>query len=517
MADPRVTSMESFRSSTTSNRSGLILSGSRPTMHRRISMRVRPNAEQDAYREETDLLTIGYDISDYESINPDYGTVEDAERLIRECHQRGLRIIFDLVINHTSDQHKWFQESRSSKDNPKRDWYSKPMDFPDAPVQDKNKFIQNASSLFCNGPRMHEYLTEMGEILDRYDAMTVGELPCTPETADVLRYVSLSSSELSMVFQFDIVDLDRSPSDLFVDVGFNLNTFKDITNKWQTFIDGNDGWTTVFLENHDQGRSISRYADDSPKNRVASAKMLATYLATLSGTPFIYQGQELGMSNVPSSWQANEYKDLNTINYLAEKREGGAGEKELAKMLATGINKLARDNARTPVQWTSGPNAGFTREAVQPWMRINDNFKQINAEDQLQKEDSVLAYYKRILALRKEHSGLFTHGRFLLCPTQEEGIFAFIKRDRSSESKLALVVLNFSDKVVEFAVPRKQSRSSSSWQSKRTRRPARTCSSPSERRSSCPLKISSRYPSTFSRLLLLIVAHLQICLKESQA
>lgn len=327
------------------------------------------------------------------------------------------------------------------------------MDFPDAPIQDKNKFIQNASSLFCNGPRMHEYLTEMGEILDRYDAMTVGELPCTPETADVLRYVSLSSSELSMVFQFDIVDLDRSPSDLFVDVGFNLNIFKDITNKWQTFIDGNDGWTTVFLENHDQGRSISRYADDSPKNRVASAKMLATYLATLSGTPFIYQGQELGMSNVPSSWQANEYKDLNTINYLAEKREGGAGEKELAKMLATGINKLARDNARTPVQWTSGPNAGFTREGVQPWMRINDNFKQINAEDQLQKEDSVLAYYKRILALRKEHSDLFTHGRFLLCPTQEEGIFAFIKRDRRSESKLALVVLNFSDKVVKFAVP----------------------------------------------------------------
>lgn len=481
------------------------------------------------------MIDEGYDVSDYEAVNPMFGDVADAERLIKECHSRQMRIIFDLVINHTSDQHNWFQESRSSKENPKRDWYiwrparyddkgnrlppnnwasnfsqsawtwdekteeyylhlfaveqpdlnwtseecrkaiyksamefwlergvngfrvdtvnmySKPMDFPDAPITVPDSDIQPALSLYCNGPEMHKYMREMGAILARYDAMTVGELPCTSEPARVLDYVSFASNELSMVFQFDTVDLGKSPNDIFAFKPWTLTDLKDITTKWQTFIDHNDGWTTAFIENHDQGRSVSRFASDMPEHHAAASKMLALLTTCSSGTPFIYQGQELGMTNVPLSWDAKEYLDLNTINYIKRLRQAGKSEAEINKAM-TWINLHARDNARTPVQWSAEPNAGFTKPDVKPWMRVNDNYTQINAANQLEDPESILHFWQKALSLRTTHPSIFAHGIFSVHEKDDANVFAFLKTAQKQPNsspdapKKALVLLNFSNK-----------------------------------------------------------------------
>jgi oligo-1,6-glucosidase len=483
------------------------------------------------------MIDEGYDISDYEDVNPDFGTVADAEQLIKEVHQRDMRIIFDLVINHTSDQHKWFQESRSSKTNPKRDWYiwrpakydangkrqppnnwasnfsqsawtwdekteeyflhlfaieqpdinwtnaecrkallessmefwlkrgvngfrvdtvnmySKPMDFPDAPITVPGSDIQPASSLYCNGPEMHNYLREMGDILDKYDAMTVGELPCTSDPKQVLEYVGFARNELSMVFQFDTADLGKSPGDVFAFKPWTVSDFANITDKWQTFTDGNDGWTTSFIENHDQGRANSRFGNDKPEYHDASSKMLALLTILSSGTPFIYMGQEIGMTNVPLSWDYKEYLDLNTINYIQRLKDQGKSEDEIIEKYMPAINLHARDNARTPVQWTDGPNAGFTKEGVKPWMRVNDNYKQINAAQQLKDENSILSFWKQAIALRKEHPALFTYGKFTslldYSGAKDQKVFAFSKdaageKASSAANKRAIVLLNFS-------------------------------------------------------------------------
>lgn len=325
---------------------------------------------------------MGYDISNYEAVHAPYGTVEDIEVLISECHKHGMRLILDLVVNHTSDQHAWFKESRSSKDNPKRDWYiwrparhdasgnipptnwrsyfSGPAwswdeatgeyylhlfakeqpdlnweneecrkaiydsamrfwldrgvdgfridtvnlyskgpvaEIRDAPVVDRNVFEQPAWSLFANGPRMHEFLREMNEdVLAKYGTtMTVGELPHTPDPAHVLRYVSAAARQLSMVFQFDMVDLGQGAIHKYDYQNWELPQLKGIVEKWQRFIEGTDAWTTAFCENHDQGRSVSRFASDKPEYRALSAKMLALFMSSLTGTLFLYQGQEIGM------------------------------------------------------------------------------------------------------------------------------------------------------------------------------------------------------------------------------
>ncbi|EPQ30960.1 uncharacterized protein PFL1_01149 [Pseudozyma flocculosa PF-1] len=486
-------------------------------------------------------VDMGYDISDYQAIYPPYGTMDDMDALIRGCHDRGIKILLDLVINHTSDQHRWFKESRASKQSPKRDWYiwrpakydaegkrhppnnwrsnfntpawtwdeatqeyylhlfcpeqpdlnwthdecrrtiyqetmvywlekgvngfrvdtvnmySKPMDFPDAPVTDPGAETQPAGMVYCNGPMMHTYLKEMGEILERYDAMTVGELPNTPQTADVIRYVSAASNELSQVFQFDLVDLGRLPEDIMQGRPFELPEMKRTIDKWQRFTDGNDAWTTAFCENHDQARSISRFGSDkTPDDAVESGKLLALLNTSLSGTLYIYQGQEIGMTNVPKTWGIEEYLDVNSINYYksVEERTGGDA-KALARALS-GINSYGRDNARTPVQWTSEANGGFSKTpSTKPWMRTNDNYTSINVAAQQGDEASVLNFYRRAIELRKRHAAVLAKGRFELVDVDDAKLFKFVKRSQGAGAggEVAFVVLNFSGEEQAYQVP----------------------------------------------------------------
>ncbi|UZJ54096.1 hypothetical protein CBS101457_003416 [Exobasidium rhododendri] len=471
------------------------------------------------------MIDEGYDISDYNAINPMFGTLADAEQLIKECHDRGLRCLFDLVVNHTSDQHAWFKESRSSRHNPKSDWYiwrpakhdesgkrmppnnwssnfsqsawtwdetreeyylhlycieqpdlnwtsedcrktiyhsaikfwldrgldgfrcdtinmlSKPMNFPDAAILDRHSFIQPASDLYCNGPDIHTYLKEMGQIFKQYDAMTVGELPHTCDVSKVEEYVSLAREELSMVFQFDGVDLGRKATDKFTAVPYKLGQLKGLTSKWQKMMSGHsDSWTTSFIENHDQGRSVSRFADDSLPHQRESAKMMAMYVLCQSGTPFVFQGQELGMTNIPLDWPESDYLDVNTINYLRKIRAEGVSEERIKKQLWPNINRVARDNARTPMQWSDEEHAGFSTST--PWMRVNENYKRINAAQQLDDPDSVFHFWQRMIALRKEHMDLFTYGDFDLHEPCNESVFSFVKTATSGQK--ALVLLNFS-------------------------------------------------------------------------
>jgi oligo-1,6-glucosidase len=328
--------------------------------------------------------------------------------------------------------------------------YSKPLDFPDAPISDPKSDIQRASKLFCNGPEMHKYVKEMGAILNEYGAMSVGELPDTPDAKMVFEYVSKQRKELSMVFPFDIVDLGRDQGpDLFDVRPYKLTQLKDLVKKWQVFVQESDAWSSVFLENHDQARCISRFANDSVEYRVQSGKMLAMMVLTQTGTPYIYMGQELGMTNIPLEWSEKEYLDVNTINYLAKARKEGTSEEYIKNKLMPLINSVARDNARTPVQWSDAENAGFS--TAKPWMRVNDNYKEVNAEKQLNDPDSVYRFYRNVILLRKEHLDIFTYGDFDVYDADNEQVFSFIKTAKSGEK--AFIALNFSTSEQPFNMP----------------------------------------------------------------
>lgn len=478
---------------------------------------------------------MGYDISDYESVYPPYGTVADMEALVEACHSRGMRLILDLVINHTSDEHKWFQESKSSKDNPKRDWYiwrpakyaadgtrmppnnwrsffsgsawqwdehtqeyylhlfakqqpdlnwenetcrkaiyesamefwlkkgvdgfrvdtvnmySKGNELPDAPITDQGIFEQPASGLFCNGPRMHEFLREMNsQVLSKYDTMTVGELPHTPDPAHVLRYVGSGDKQLDMVFQFDIVDLGMGKTHKYEYEGYKLPELKQVVSKWQTFIDDSDGWTTAFCENHDQGRSVSRYTSDAPEWRERSSKMLAIMMAAMTGTLFVYQGQEIGMINAPKDWPIEEYKDIESINYYNSVKARGGSEAALNHVMHS-IQILGRDHARLPMQWDDTPFAGFTDKKDGAWMRTNETYRDgINVAAQTKNPKSVLNFWKKMLTTRKEYKDLFIHGKFEGYDIENEETFLFGKTYGKSR---ALVALNFTDQAQPLRIP----------------------------------------------------------------
>lgn len=482
-------------------------------------------------------VDMGYDISDYESVYPPFGTIQDMDELIKACHDRGMRIILDLVINHTSDQHAWFKESRSSKDNPKRDWYiwrpakydaqgnrkppnnwrgnfsgpvwtwdeqsqeyymhlfcpeqpdlnweneecrkaiyassmefwlkkgvdgfrvdtvnmySKLVDFPDAPVTLPDSDIQPAADFFTNGPRMHEFLREMDEILSKYDTMTVGELPNTPKLEKLLKYVSAKEKQLSMVFQFDVVDIGTGENAKYASTPRNwkLPQLKHAFALAQELMNGTDAWATVFLENHDQARCVSRFGSDSPEYRVVSAKMLAQLTATLSGTLYLYEGQEIGMVNMPKEWPMEEYLDVESNNYYNWVKRTTNGDKKALEEAHAAIQHLARDNARTPMQWDDSPNAGFTTKDATPWMRVNDSYKDINAASQINDEKSVLSFYKKMLAMRKEHKDVFVYGSFRMFDEQNDKTFTFAKE---IPGKTALVVANFSgEETPSFSPP----------------------------------------------------------------
>ncbi|KAJ5202103.1 Alpha-glucosidase [Penicillium cinerascens] len=470
---------------------------------------------------------MGYDISNYEDVYAPYGTVADVETLIAACHDRGMRILLDLVINHTSHEHAWFKESRVSKNSPKRDWYiwrparyesgarippnnwssifggsawewdedsqeyylhlfavqqpdlnwenaetraavyesamefwlrkgidgfrvdtvnmySKDQSFCDAPVVDPEHEWQPAWSLFCNGPRIHEFLREMGQILLKYNAVTVGELPNTRHFADVLEYVSAKEQQLSMVFQFDIVDIGQGTGLRFNTVprDWTLSDLRERIARTQKLSDGTtDGWSTTFLENHDQARCISRWGSEkTPELWQRSAKMLAMLVVSLSGTLYIYQGQEVGMVNAPTEWDISEYKDLDSINYYEfVKKKTGNNPVALAKAKAA-LAHLARDHARLPMQWDASPNAGFTSETAKPWMRVHDNYPTLNVKRQDLDPTSVLNFWRTLLRVRHENMKLFAQGVFTDTDPSNEAVFIY---EKGSDDGKLIVALNF--------------------------------------------------------------------------
>ncbi|GAB1320830.1 Maltase [Madurella fahalii] len=482
-------------------------------------------------------VDMGYDISDYEKVYPPYGTVKDMEELIEACHKRGMKLILDLVINHTSDQHAWFKESRSSKDNPKRNWYiwkppryakdgtrlpptnwrsyfsgstweydehtgeyylhlfakeqpdlnweneetrkaiydsamrfwldkgvdgfrvdvvnmySKGVEFKDAPIVDANFYEQPAWLYYANGPRMHEFLREMNEqVLNKYGAVTIGELPHTPDPKKVLQYVGAADKQLSMVFQFDIVDIGQGREHKYHFGEWKLPLLKGIVAKWQQFIEGTDGWTTVFCENHDQGRSVSRYASDSPAHRVHSAKLLALMLCSLTGTLFIYQGQEIGTINVPRDWPISSYRDIESVNFYNTMAAAINNDPAELDYVMRSLQILSRDNARLPMQWDGGaPYAGFTDCKDGAWMRVHDLYGEINVAKQVKEgEGSVLGFWKRMIRFRKEHAEVLVHGAFEGFGMEDEKTFVFGKR---AGGKRAAVVLNFTGEDQEVELP----------------------------------------------------------------
>lgn len=498
-------------------------------------------------------VDMGYDISNYEDVYRPYGTLADMDELIRESHARGIRVMLDLVINHTSDMHAWFKESRSSKDNAKRDWYmwqppkysasgehlppnnwrslfgggsawtwdeqtgeyylhlftkeqpdlnwenevtrkaiyesamefwlkrgvdgfridtvnlySKLPGLPDAPIQDPESFYQSPVMLVCNGPRMHEFLSEMNAVLAKYGAITVGELGATPEQEKVLKYVSAEAKQLDMVFQFDMVMLGYGTNHMYdaKPRNFGLPQFKVALEAIQTLIRGNDAWTTVFLENHDQARSVSRFADDSPRFRVASAKLLALMQACLSGTQYIYQGQEIGLVNAPrESYPVENYVDVNSRLFIdAMKDRYGAGNAAELDRAADALQYFARDHGRIPIPWSAkGLYGGFSAAAEvqagkivnEPWMKTHPLASEINVEAQLDDPDSVLSFWKQMTAFRRDHTDLLVYSDFYGLRMDDKDTLLFYKEQLSGSSSKdkALVMLNFSTKDATVVAP----------------------------------------------------------------
>lgn len=460
----------------------------------------------------------GYDISDYQAVMKDFGTMADFDRMLEEIHARGMKLVMDLVVNHTSDEHPWFQESRKGKDNLYRDYYiwkkpkegkepnnwgscfggpaweyeessgeyylhlfsvkqpdlnwenpqvrrevyrmmnwwldkgvdgfrmdvisliSKDPDFPDGPAG----ITGYAAFNYCaNGPRVHEYLQEMRrEVLDGRDTITVGE--CSGVTLEeALKYASCDGKELSMVFQFEHVDLDfDEKGNKWTDRKCRLTELKEVLSRWQTGLYGR-AWNSLFWCNHDQPRVVSRFGNDSPEYREVSAKMLAVCLHMMQGTPYIYQGEELGMTNVPFKGIA-DFRDLDSINaYLELTGKGIFKEEEILRFL----RYKSRDNARTPMQWDDSPNAGFTEG--EPWIMVNPNYGEINAADQIGREDSVFSFYKELVKLRKEKP-VIVNGEYRLLDPESEDVFVY---ERSFHEEHLLVVCSFAEKELLWRLP----------------------------------------------------------------
>ncbi|KAK3704664.1 hypothetical protein LTR37_013763 [Vermiconidia calcicola] len=478
----------------------------------------------------------GYDISSYTEINPDFGTLADVDELIQKVHERGMKLVMDLVVNHTSDQHLWFLESRKSKDNPYRDWYwwrpprwadngerqppnnwreefsngsawqwdeqtgeyylhlyakeqpdlnwenpqlrhavyndvmrwwlergcdgfrmdvinliSKDPSLPDASIQDPGESFQWPYEHCANGPRVHEFLQEMHrEVLSQYPGIvTVGETPFTHHDFDVLvPYVLPQNKELQMIFQFEQQEVDGYPQ--LVPRDYALSEFKAITSRWQTGIQERGGWNSIYLENHDVARSVSRFGDDStPEMRNLSAKCLAAMQCTLSGTLFIYQGEEIGQANLPRSWGIEEYKDIASQAYfseeLASRRVKQPKHDPDMSDVWDGLQRKARDHARSPMQWHSGKHAGFS-DGDGTWMRVNDDHREWNVDAQLGTENSVLEFWRSMLRFRKEYLAC-TYGVYTLLSPHHEAIFAYIK---TLQDQRVVVVMNFSKEATTY-------------------------------------------------------------------
>nr|WP_307760537.1 alpha,alpha-phosphotrehalase [uncultured Peptostreptococcus sp.] len=458
----------------------------------------------------------GYDISDYRKIWSSFGSNEDMYRLIDEAHKRNIKIVMDLVANHTSDEHKWFEESKKSKDNPYRDYYfwrdeknnwgsyfsgtaweydenteqyylhlfskkqpdlnwenpvvrneiwdmmkfwmdkgvdgwrldvissiSKYTDFPD---YDESMGEYPIGKYHANGPRLHEYLHEMNkEVLSKYDCMTVGEAPgSTVENA--LLFCDKDREELDMIFTFDHMDLDKKEGSKLGKWDLKelkLTDLKECMENWQHGLH-EKGWNSLYFENHDQARVISRWGNDK-EYRVECAKMFATILHFMQGTPYIYQGEEIGMVN--SDYKIEEYDDIEMLNaYKDLVVDRKLMDKETFMKAA---HTIGRDNARTPMQWDSSEYAGFS--SVEPWLKVNPRYKEINVEEALKDKNSIFYYYKNLIEFRHKDD-VITNAGFELIDRDNESIFAY---ERKEGEKSIIVIANFYDKEEEFELEEK--------------------------------------------------------------
>ncbi|MGB3734172.1 MAG: alpha-glucosidase [Ilumatobacter sp.] len=473
----------------------------------------------------------GYDISDYRGIDPLFGTLDEFDALVAAVHERGMKLIMDLVVNHTSDEHEWFVESRGSERAAKRDWYwwrpprdgmtggepgaepnnwrsmfggsawtydaptgeyylhlfsvkqpdlnweqpdvrsavhsmmrwwldrgidgfrmdvinfiSKDVELPDGRVSASGRY-GNGMPYFIDGPRIHEFLREMREAVapGRDDLIFVGEMPGV-SVDEALRYTARDRNEVDMVFQFEHVGLDHGRRGRFDLRDLRLTDLKASLGRWQDGLAAS-GWNSLYWCNHDQPRIVSRFGDDrhdthGGEYRVRSAKMLATVLHLHRGTPFVYQGEELGMTNYPFS-SLDEVRDIEALNHAAETLADGVSMDDVLEQLRHG----ARDNARTPMQWNDSDHAGFTD--VQPWMPVNPNHVEINAATQRDDPDSVFHHYRRLIALRHSLS-VVVDGRFEMLLADDEQVYAFT---RSLEDDHLLVLGNFSGVVADVEMP----------------------------------------------------------------
>jgi len=449
----------------------------------------------------------GYDISDYYKIHPEFGTMADFDELLAGLHNRGMRLIMDVVFNHSSDEHKWFEASRSSKDNPYRDYYfwkfgknggppnnwksffggsawqydqqtdeyylhlfttkqpdlnwenpkvrndiydvvrfwldkgidgfrmdvipliSKRLAFEDSPYEALNETIEK---IYSNGPKVHEYINEMYEkVLKHYDIMTVGEGPGI-STKVGLDYVAHDRGELNMIFHLDHMFLGHGPLGKFDPVAYDWFDIKRLFNDWDQSM-GQSGWISIFMDNHDFPRMVSRFGNDK-EYRLESAKLLAMMVLTLRGTPCLYQGSEIGMTNVHFN-DIKEYRDVETHNYHKEFVERGLSSERFLEL----VHEHGRDNARTPMQWDSTNNAGFSNGT--PWINANPNHNKINVESALADDNSIYYFYKHILAYRKQQKTL-VYGSYKEIETTSDNLFIYRRQDEKLEM---IIVLNHSN------------------------------------------------------------------------
>lgn len=461
----------------------------------------------------------GYDISDYQAIMDEFGTMEDFDRMLATAHEKGIKIMMDLVVNHTSDEHKWFIESHKSTDNPYRDYYiwrpakedgslpnnwgscfsgpaweyDKTTDMyflhlfskkqPDLNwdnpavrqdvfdmmnwwlkkgvdgfrmdvisliskepgLPDKEPGINGYATfnVSANGPHVHEYLQEMRQkALNNADTITVGE--CSGVTLEeAKKYARSDEKELNMVFQFEHMDVDSDEkAGKWTTRKMDLRNLKKILTRWQKGLQ-DIAWNSLYWENHDQPRSVSRFGNDSDEYREISAKMLATCIHMMQGTPYVYQGEELGMTNCPFNTLDN-FRDLESINAFHELTEQGKMTEE--DMMAA-IGYKGRDNARTPMQWDDSAYAGFS--TANPWIMVNPNYTKINAKDQINREDSVFKYYQKLIKLRHE-SELIVYGTYDLILDDDKDIYAYI---RTLGDEKLIVYCNFSENTREVELP----------------------------------------------------------------
>ena len=462
----------------------------------------------------------GYDISDYQNIMDEFGTLADWDEMLAEMHKRGIKLVMDLVVNHTSDEHPWFQESRKSKDNPYRDYYiwrpaknggepnnwvshfsgsawqydeptgeyylhlftkkqpdlnwenpkvreevyrmmdwwlqkgidgfrmdvinmiSKVAGLPDAPVKNNDRY-QSGRQYFINGPRMMEFLTEMKQkVLSKFDILTVGETPSV-STRDAIMIANEETGALTMVFQFEHMGLDSaSGEDSRRSIRkWKLLDMKSVMTRWQKDLE-NRAWNSIYLANHDQPRAVSRFGNDR-QFRVESAKLLATFTHMLQGTPYIYQGEEIGMTNVAFD-SIEDYRDVESLNMYKELvEEKGVDPKKVLEI----IHAKGRDNARTPIQWDASEQAGFT--TGEPWIKVNPNYKEINVSQALGDLNSIFYYYQKLIQLRKENP-VIVYGTYDLILDSHEEIYAFT---RTLDEDRLLVILNFSENPPVFNLP----------------------------------------------------------------